>query len=142
MSVSSDQTILSIDYGDRRIGLAKSDPTAIIASAIDTIEVSSFEDAVKKIRSQIEIYQPAEIVIGYPLLASGDKSAKCIQVDKFADRIAEFYKKPIHKVDESWSSKEAEAVIHAHGKKIGKKKKRVDKLAAAIILQRYLDEHK
>lgn len=141
MSESTDKTILAIDYGDRRIGLAKSDPTGMISSALDTIEVRSFDDAVKKISEQIEIYMPQEIVIGYPLLKSGDKSAKCIQVDKFVLRIAEKYKKPIHKVDESYSSEEAQGVIHAHGKKAGKKKKRVDKLAAAIILQRYLDEH-
>jgi putative Holliday junction resolvase len=141
MADMSYNTIRAIDYGDKRIGLAKSDPTGMIASALDTIEVKSFDDAVKKVSIQIETYNPAEIVIGYPLLASGDKSAKCIQVDKFIDRIAESYKKPIHKVDESWSSEEAKDVIHAHGKKVGKKKERVDKLAAAIILQRFLDGH-
>ena len=142
MSEVRDKTILAIDYGEKRIGLAKSDPTGIIASTVGTLEVKSFDDALKKVREQIEVYEPQEIVIGYPLLKSGDKSAKCIQVDKFVEKLADFYKKPIHKVDESWTSHEAAAVIHAHGKRIGKKKERVDRLAAAIILQRFLNEHK
>ena len=100
MAEKSDKTILAIDYGEKRIGLAKSDPTGMISSALDTIEVKSFDDAVKKIRKEIEFYEPAEIVIGYPLLASGDKSAKCKQVDKFVEKIAEKYTKPIHKVVE------------------------------------------
>jgi putative Holliday junction resolvase len=141
MSEKDDKTILAIDYGDKRIGLAKSDSTGMISSALDTIEVNSFENAVKKIRQQIEKYEPQQIVIGYPILQSGDKSAKCKQVDKFVERIAEFYLKPIHKVDESWSTEEARDIIHAHGKQTGRKKKRIDKLAATIILQRYLDEH-
>ena len=139
MTRTTDKTYLSIDYGSRRIGLAKSDPTGTIASALSTIEVKSMNEAVKKIVEIIEKYKPNAVVIGYPLLASGEKSRKCLEVDEFVDKIAESYKGSIHKVDESWSSAEAQDVIHAHGKKAGKKKERLDRIAAVIILQRFLN---
>lgn len=140
MLKSLDKTYLAIDYGSRRIGLAKSDPTGTIASALKTIEVKSMADAVKKVLEIVKEYEPNGIVIGYPLLASGEKSRKCFEVDEFGDRIADLYKGEIHKVDESWSSQEAAGIVHAHGKKAGKDKKRLDRLAAVIILQRFLNE--
>lgn len=133
------KTYLAIDYGSRRIGLAKSDPSGTIASALGTIEVKSLNEAVKKVVEAIVKYDPNAVVIGYPLLASGEKSRKCLEVDEFVDKIAESYKGEIHKVDESWSSEEAQDVVHAHGKKAGKKKERLDRIAAVIILQRFLN---
>ncbi len=140
MQESLDKTYLAIDYGSRRIGLAKSDPSGTIASALVTIEVKSMAEAVKKVVEVIEKYEPNAVVIGYPLLASGEKSRKCLEVDEFAAKIADLYKGEIHKVDESWSTAEAQDVIHAHGKKAGQDKKRLDRLAAVIILQRFLNE--
>ena len=119
--------------------MAKSDPSGTIASALGTIEIKSMNEAVKKVVEVIEKYEPDAVVIGYPLLASGEKSRKCFEVDEFVDKIADLYKGEIHKVDESWSSAEAQDVIHAHGKKAGKKKERLDRIAAVIILQRFLN---
>ncbi len=133
-------TFIGIDYGDRRIGLAKSDPTGLIASALKTLEVRSRRDALEKITSVIEEYRPDGIVIGYPLLASGDAGETCRKIDRFLEMLSEQYEGPIHKVDERYSSQEAEDIIHAHGKKVGSDKKRIDRLAAVIILQRFLDE--
>lgn len=134
------KTFLAIDYGTVRIGLAKSDPMGVIASALDTIVVKSKADAAQKIKPILEEYQPNAVVIGYPLMPSGDISDKCRQVDNFIKLLAEMYAGPIHRVDERYSSVEATRIIHAHGKKVGSDKKRVDRLAAVIILQRFLDE--
>ncbi len=139
MPLAENRRFLSIDYGERRIGLAKSDPSGTIASALITIEVSSMAEAVKEIAEKIGEIEPDGIVIGYPLLISGDKSEKCLVIDKFAEKLAEIYDRPIHKVDERWSSTEAADIIHAHGKKTGQDKGRIDRLAAVIILQRFLD---
>ncbi|MFZ1682567.1 MAG: Holliday junction resolvase RuvX [Candidatus Zixiibacteriota bacterium] len=141
MTNSSDKTILAIDYGSRRIGVAKSDALAIIASPFTTLEVKSKRDAWDKIVAIIAEIQPATIVIGYPVLASGDKSPKCLEVDKFIEQLSTVFKGPIHRVDEAYTSVEAASVIHAHGKRVGKDKKRVDRIAAVIILQRFLEEH-
>lgn len=142
MTDACDKTILAIDYGSRRIGLAKSDPTGLIASPIGTLEVKSKRDALGKVRRVIAETAPSAIAVGYPLLASGDKSDKCLEIDRFIDELAREYSGTIHRVDESHSSTEAHAIIHAHGKRVGKQRKRIDKLAAVIILQRFLDESK
>jgi len=140
MTASDDKTYLAIDYGSRRIGIAKSDPTGLIASSLATLEVTSDKDAVTQLLRLIEEYQPAGLVIGYPLHDSGDRTPKCDEIDAFIERLAKDYSGPVHKVDERYSSVEAASVLHAHGQKTGKDKKRIDRLAATIILQRFLDE--
>jgi len=140
MSASLDKTFIGIDYGSRRIGLAKSDPTGLIASPLTTLEVKSDREAVTGIRNVIDQYSPNGLVVGYPLHESGDKTEKCKEVDAFIEKLASVYKGPIHRVDEAYSSQEAAAIIHAHGKKVGQDKKRIDLLAAVVILQRFLDE--
>ncbi|UCD64618.1 MAG: Holliday junction resolvase RuvX [Candidatus Zixiibacteriota bacterium] len=133
--------LIAIDYGSRRIGLAKSDPTGTIASALITLEVKSAADAVRQLSRVIEQYQPDGLIIGYPLMPSGDKSDKCREIDRFVEKLRKVYDGPIEKVDERHSTSEAADIIHAHGRRIGQDKKRLDRLAAVIVLQRYLDEH-
>lgn len=140
MTNDSDKTHLGIDYGTRRIGVAKCDSMGIIASALVTLEVKSRKQAVKKICELIAEYQPVGIVFGYPLLASGDISKKCLEIDRFIELLQPEFDGPIHRTDERYTSVEAQAIIHAHGKKVGQDKKRIDRLAAVLILQRYLDE--
>jgi len=140
VSDSYDRTFLAIDYGDRRIGIAKSDPTGLIASALRTIEVKSARDALEQVLGLIEEYEPNGLVIGYPLHVSGRPSELSRKVDAFIEQLTKHYDGPIHKVDERYSSIEAADVIHAHGQRVGKDKRRIDRLAAVIILQRFLDE--
>ena len=135
-----DKTYLAIDYGERRIGVAKSDPLGVIASALTTIETRSQREAVEQVAALLEAYHPRALVVGYPLLESGDRSDKCAEVDRFIEKLKEFYNGPIHKVDESHSTTEAADIVHAHGQKVGKDKKRLDRLAAVVILQRFLSE--
>ena len=92
-----------------------------------------------QIGAVIEEYQPNGLVIGYPLSMSGEKNRQCEQVDRFIERLGRIFTGPIHKVDERLSSVEATRTLHAHGQKTGKDKKRIDRLAAVLILQRFLD---
>jgi putative Holliday junction resolvase len=131
---------LAIDYGLRRIGLARSDPSGTIASALETIEVKSEKNALAQLKALIDEHKPVALVIGYPLNEDGSVNEACKRVDTFIEKLTSVYDGPIHKVDEFGTSEEAAEIIHAHGKRVGKKKKRVDRLAAVIILQRFLDE--
>ena len=140
MTTSHGRTVLAVDYGTRRIGLAKSDPTGLIASALMTLEVKSRAQAVQKLSALIADIKPDAVVIGYPLHDSGEPSAKCREIDRFIEVLRPHYDGPIERVDESYSSIEAGAIIHAHGRRVGQDKRRVDRLAAVIILQRYLNE--
>lgn len=140
MSIGADRTCLGIDYGERRIGIAKSDPTGVIASALTTLEVRSNKQALAAIAELIEEYKPSAIAIGWPLMPSGDKGDKCAAVERFITRLRDIYNGPIHKIDERYTSQEAADIVHAHGQRVGRDKKRLDRLAAVIILQRFLDE--
>lgn len=117
-----------------------SDPTGLIASALTTLTVKSVEDALRRIKGILDEHQPDGVVIGYPVQEDGEKSKKCLEIDRFAQRLAEVYTGPVHLYDESYSSIEAADVVHAHGKQAGRNKQRIDRLAAVIILQRFLDE--
>ena len=134
------RAFLAIDYGRKRVGLAKSDPMGVIASALETLEVKSIGDAVAKVSAVIGEVEPDALVVGYPLLPSGDKSEMCVEVDRFVEKLKANYAGPIHLVDEIYSSDEAKEIVKAHGSRVGKDKKRIDRLAAVMILQRYLDE--
>jgi len=140
METRTDRTFLAIDYGRRRVGIAKSDSTGLIASALVTLETKNMANAVGQVLGLIEEYEPNALVVGFPLLESGKKGERCKEVDKFLESLGRIYGGPIHKVDERFSTAEARKIIHAHGKKIGQDKRRLDRLAAVIILQRFLDE--
>lgn len=140
MNQATTRRFLAIDYGRRRIGLAKSDELGIIASAYKTIEVSSKKQGFTQVTEVIQEIDPDALIIGYPLLRSGDKSEMCLEIDEFITRLAEVYSGPIHRVDEYGSSGDAMRIIHSHGKKSGKRKPVIDRLAAVVILQRFLDE--
>jgi len=134
------RTFLAIDYGRKRVGLAKSDPMGVIASALETLEVKSMADTVAKVSAVIDEVEPDALVVGYPLLPSGDKSEMCAEVDRFVEKLKLNYAGPVHLVDEIYSSDQAKEIVKAHGSRVGKDKKRIDRLAAVMILQRYLDE--
>jgi putative Holliday junction resolvase len=137
----TDQVFLGIDYGERRIGLAKSDPTGLIGSAYRTIVVKSISQALREITDEIEKLQVTAVVVGYPLAEDGGNAGeRCRMVDDFLIRLRKNYPGPVYKVDERFSSEEAEQTLHLFHKKIRQDKGRVDRIAAAIILQRFLDE--
>ena len=142
MSEQYNREFLAIDYGTRRIGVAKSDPMGIIASALVTLEVKSQKDALEKILALIDEYNPNAVIFGYPLLRSGDLSDKCREIDKFINKLQERYTGKLYRIDEYASSVEATQIIVAHGQKSGKDKKRIDRLAAVIILERFLEDLK
>lgn len=131
---------IGLDYGDRRTGVAKSDPTGLIASPLKTITATNIGETVKQVLSIIEQYQPIGIVIGYPIsLSGGSAGERCRVIDSFIALLQKKYSGPIYKEDERFSSAEAERVIHMHDQKSGKSKGRIDRMAAAIILQTFLD---
>lgn len=138
-----DQVYIGIDFGGRRIGLAKSDPTGLIASAFRTITYKSINRAVDEIVKDIEETGAVGVVVGYPEAPDGGGSGEaCRMVDDFIARLKKQYSGPIYRVDERYTSEEAAEAIHRHGKRISRDKGRLDRMAAALILQRFLDERK
>ena len=132
--------ILAIDYGERRLGIAVSDPTNTIAQGQPTIVYRRADEAVKTIRALIEKYQAGEIVIGMPLNAKGEKAHAALQVEKFIKMLSQKVRIPITTWDERFTSVSAERALREMGKAPSKHKDKIDRIAATLLLQNYLDK--
>ena len=132
--------VLALDYGDSKIGVAISDPMRIIAKPIKVIKNSNFNSVLKEINNIIIEFKIKEILIGYPITLKNKKSLQTEKVIKFIDLLKENIELPIHSYDERLTSKMAIKSLILQGVKTGHNKKDIDKTAAAIFLQNYLDD--
>ena len=131
--------ILGIDYGDRRIGLALSDPLRIIAKPLKVIDRKTTPDYNSAIIEIIAEKKVIEIVVGLPVTMKGEHSQQTKAVQKFIGELSSVCNIPVSKIDERLSSIAAEKALQEQGVKTGHEKGRVDETAAAIILQEFLD---
>jgi putative Holliday junction resolvase len=119
--------------------VAVSDPGGLIAQARETILVKGIDDAVAKVCAVIAEYQVIGVVLGLPLNLSGEASEQSREVEKFAEKLKRECPIPVYFEDERLSSRQAENILHAYGKKIKGHKDKIDRISAAIILQSFLD---
>ena len=143
MNLPQETTYLGIDYGERRIGLAVSDPTGLVARSYKTVLVASVPDAVRQLDREIQSIAPVGIIVGYPVSPSGDTGGeRCRMVDGFIEELEKIAHIPIYREDERHSSAEAAKLL---GRKSFREKRRktgrIDQAAAAIILQSWLDDN-
>ena len=131
--------VLAIDYGDKRIGLALSDPLKIIASPFKTIRNDNKDNFIKLIEGIIIKEDVELIIIGLPLGMSGQITDQTTKVKIFSEKLL-LIGITIKYVDERWSSIAAKRSIQEQGIKTGHNKQLVDQTAAAIFLQQYLDQ--
>jgi len=131
--------IMGLDVGTKRIGLAVSDETGSIAQGRETVARTSDEKAVAAIKEIASAEKVAEIVVGLPLNMDGSEGPSAEGCRKFAKKLSETLKVPVKFWDERLSTKEAESVMLMADVSRAGRKKAVDKLAAVVILQRYLD---
>lgn len=132
---------MAIDYGEKRCGIAISDPLKIIANAYAVLPPENILSELKKIVREKEV---DTIVVGYPVNMKSEKTNITKAVDKFIDLLKkEIPNVIIEKLDERLTSKMAQqTLILTHTKKSERQKKsNVDLIAATILLQNYLDYH-
>jgi putative Holliday junction resolvase len=127
--------ILGIDPGERRVGIAVSDPLLITAQGLDTFDTKSGIDLIDHVRDLVDRYEVAEIVVGNPVGLSGEEGEASAKATELARRLRESLSVPVMLWDERLSTREANRVLR--GERAGKGA--VDKVAAVIILQSYLD---
>ncbi len=132
--------ILCLDYGQRRIGVAVTDPMQIIASGVKTIDKKVTPRVFEEIQKLIDKYKPDELVIGLPISMNGEHSKKTNETLAFVERLKERIEVPVVLQDERLTTVESHKVLHQMGKKTGKNKAKIDEIAASIILRNYLDE--
>lgn len=132
--------ILGIDFGESRIGVAVSDPLGLTAQGLDTIKwdgrIMIPAERIKQLASQ---YQVEKIVIGLPKNMNGTISESGKRAIEFGNLLEEITGLEVVKWDERLTTVSANRIMHETGMKTSKKKDAVDKIAAVLILQGYLD---
>lgn len=134
--------ILGIDFGERRVGLAISDPTGTIAQPLPALtRRRGKRPPVEAIARIAEEHGATDIVIGLPLTLEGEESDWTREVRAFGARLAQRTGLPVHYVDERLTSVRAERTVRSLGlpKRERERKTRVDTIAAMLLLQAYLD---
>ena len=133
--------ILGLDVGDRRVGIALSDPLGTIAQPLLTLGRTHRNKELRDIGRLLQKYEVTEIVAGIPLLASGEESSQTRKTTEFAQAIADKFGMPVHLQPESLTSRAAEELLDRRGVPRGPERKAVlDQYAAVVILQDWLDE--
>ncbi len=131
---------LALDVGSKRIGVAGCDGTGLIATGIMTIERSSFEQDVAIIRQLIADRSVSILVLGLPYTLAGELGAQARQVQKFGRRLALAVDLPVEYVDERLTSITAEQLMIDAGQSPRNDKGMIDRKAAALILQDWLNQ--
>ncbi|MDX1449757.1 MAG: Holliday junction resolvase RuvX [Acidimicrobiia bacterium] len=128
--------VLAFDPGSTRVGVAVSDPLRIVASPLEVIDRSHLE---ARLPGLVEEYQPAEIVVGLPVGLSGKEGRAAQEARQLGARIGEITGLPIHYVDERFTTATAEAALLEGGVKRRDRRRKVDRVAAAVILRQFLE---
>ena len=131
---------LGLDIGDRRIGVALSDSEGILASPFTIINRSDETADVEAITSIISQHQIKQIIVGLPRSMNGSIGKQAEKVKAFTQRLCSHTEVPVVFRDERLSTVSARRLMQAVNVKKSKKKARDDAIAAALILQGYLDE--
>jgi len=125
---SAARTVLAFDFGLKRIGVAVGEPE--LGSAHPLPAVANFSQVEKLVKE----WKPANLVVGLPTSAQGEAHAMTRHAEVFARRLEKRFKLPVARVDERYTSVEAESRLK------GFKKKMIDSVAAQLILEQYFDE--
>ncbi len=131
--------IMAVDYGERRIGIALSDPLKITAQPYDVIEVISEKKAANRIAEIVKEKEVEEVIIGLPLSSTGGDTKIGEKVKVFAELVKRRVNVPVKLVDERMTTRGAVRVLDEFGVKREKRKKIIDKLAATYLLEGYLE---
>tara|TARA_Y100000590_G_scaffold39466_1_gene42235 strand:- start:986 stop:1447 length:462 start_codon:yes stop_codon:yes gene_type:complete len=134
-----DKPILSIDYGEKRIGIAISDKNCSIAFPNDVLERKTVKKDFIYIKELINTNDIQAIVIGMPYNMNGSENEKCKDVKNFTNKLLEFIEINIIYWDERFSTKAQERILIDNDLSRKKRKKVIDKLAASYFLQTFLD---
>ncbi len=130
---------LSLDLGDRRIGVAVSDSIGMIARPLEVFERTSRKSDFQHIKALINDLGVDTVVVGLPINMDGTEGDQAIWVRDYTASLRQAISVPVVLWDERLSTEEAKEIMRAQGK--APRRERIDAVAAAVILQGYLDAH-
>ncbi len=131
--------ILAIDFGTRRIGLALSDALGITAQPLETLQRHSQKADLARLRELVEECGVSLVIVGLPRNLDGSPGALWDEVERFREMLRKELSCPVEGWDERLSTAEAERILISADVSRRKRRKVVDKIAAALILQSYLE---
>ena len=131
--------ILGLDVGARRIGIAVSDPLGITAQGVSTLHRRNRRYDLGELRKLLTEYDASEIVVGNPLRMSGQSGTQAEKMLEFAKQLEQQFSLPVHLWDERLSTAEAHRLLDETGIRDSRRKEVIDKMAAVLILQSFLD---
>ncbi len=134
--------ILALDLGARRIGVAISDSTGTIAQGLEVIDRQAGGNVLTQIRRRVAANLVERIVVGLPLRMDGTEGVEAEKVRRFVNRLREVVGVPVDVQDERLSSAEADRIMIAADVSRARRRRRRDAVAAALILQTYLDRRR
>jgi putative Holliday junction resolvase len=138
-STGGTMRVLGLDYGSRRIGVAVCDELGMTAQGVGTVVRKNRDADLAAIAAFVERFDVERIVVGYPVRLDGSEGIQCEKVNGFIRRLQTRFTIPVIRRDETLSTKEAEDLLRETGVRREKRRGIVDRLAASIILQGYLD---
>lgn len=131
--------VLAIDFGLRRIGLAVSDALGITAQGLPTLQRTAIRKDIEYIRAVVEEYSVLKVIVGNPIASSGRATTMSRKAEEFAGKLRSRLGCPVELWDERLTSVEANRMLRSTGLSIGKRQRAVDRVAAVLLLQNYLD---
>jgi putative pre-16S rRNA nuclease len=131
--------ILGLDVGSKTIGMAVSDPLGITAQGLETLRRKNKRIDFGRLNEVIRQYEVAEIVVGLPLRMSGVEGSQAEKMRQFADDLRKSSRLPVHLWDERLTSAEANRVLRDSEMSIQRRGEVVDRLAAVLILQSWME---
>jgi len=133
--------ILGIDYGEVRVGISLSDLTQTIAKPFKTITYKNTDNLLDQLKEIIIENEVEKLVVGIPYNMKGEDTKQTLKVKEFISFLESNLSYDIELIDERLSSIEAEKTMHKMNIKTGHNKSDIDKIAASVILQEYLDSY-
>ena len=136
---------MGLDYGDKTVGVAISDELLITAQPIETVErerTNKLRKTYQRIEALIDEYEVEKIVLGRPLNMNGTEGDRVELTEAFAEELSRRTGLEIIWMDERLTTVEANRILEETGVAHSARKEHIDKMAAAIILQTYLDTQK
>lgn len=131
--------LLGLDVGDKRVGIALSDETATLATGLDTLERVGPKKDLKAIAALVREHEVSDVVVGLPRKLDGTLGEQAQKVLQFMDELRDVVKVPVVSWDERFTSSMATQALIEGGVSRRARKGVVDKVAATLILQSYLD---
>lgn len=134
--------LMALDFGERRIGVALSDPGQSFARALEVIHRRARPQDMARIAALVQEHSVEKIVVGYPLSLDGSAGEQARRIEEYAAELRGAVEIPVVLWDESYSTERARQVMIEAGRKRKERRERLDAVAAAVILQDYMDNQR